>query len=45
MGNYTQHPVINHMEKNIYMYIYKTESVYCTPETYNVVNQLPFHKK
>ena len=22
MGNYTQHPVINHMEKNIYICIY-----------------------
>ena len=33
------------MEKKIYMCVYITESIFYTPETNNIVNQLCFNKK
>ena len=33
------------MKKNIYTYIERIESLCCTPETNNIVNQLYFNKK
>ena len=46
--NYTQYFVIMYKgkeSKKIHIYVYITESLCCTPETNNIVNQLYLNKK